>query len=44
MEEAITKPKVSSYLKNYFTLLKEYRLNDNKEVVKLEKIAKKYYQ
>ncbi|RLJ69575.1 hypothetical protein [Pedobacter alluvionis] len=43
MEEAVTKPKVSSYLKNYFTLLKEYRLGDSAEVLKLEKIAKKYY-
>lgn len=43
MKQAITKPKVSKFLKNYFALLKEYCLGDNKEVIRLEKIANKYY-
>jgi len=43
LEEVITMPKVSSYTKNYFNFLKEYKLDDNKEVKRLESIAKKYY-
>jgi len=39
----LTKPKVSIYTKNYFNFLKEYKLDDNKEVKRLENIAKKYY-
>lgn len=43
IEVAISKPKVSTYLKNYFVLLKEYKLDNNKEVVRLEKIARPFY-
>lgn len=42
--EALTKPRISPYLKNYFELLKEYKLDKNKNVIKLEKIARKYYK
>ena len=43
LEEILTKPKVSTYTKNYFEFLKEYKLDDNKEVKRLENIAKKHY-
>lgn len=43
MEQAISQPKVSGHLKNYFTLFNEYCLGANTEVNKLEKIAKKFY-
>jgi hypothetical protein len=43
LEEVLTKPKVSSYIKNYFNFLKEYKLDDNKEVKRLENIAKNHY-
>lgn len=43
LEEILTKPKVSNYTKNYFKFLKEYKLDDNKEVKRLENIAKKHY-
>lgn len=42
IEEVLTIPRVSNYLKNYFNLLKEYKLDENKEVKRLENIAKKY--
>ncbi len=44
LEEVITKPKISPYLKNYFTLLNEYHLDQNVEIKKLEKIAKQYIE
>jgi hypothetical protein len=40
MKAAMSKPKVSAYLKNYLVLLKEYKLDENKEVVRLKKMAK----
>ena len=43
MEEAISQPKVSRHLKNYFSLFNEYCLGDNPEVTRLAKIAKKFY-
>jgi len=43
LEEILTKPKVSTYTQNYFKFLKEYKLDDNKEVKRLENIAKKHY-
>lgn len=43
LEEVLTKPKVSNYLKNYFSFLKEYKLDNNKEVKRLENIARKHY-
>jgi hypothetical protein len=36
IDEAIKCPKISKYLKNYFNLLNNYRLGDNKEVLKLK--------
>lgn len=44
IEEVLTIPKISNSLKNYFNLLREYNLHTNKEVKKIEKIAKKYFQ
>lgn len=44
IEEVLTIPKVSTHLENYFAFLKEYRLDKNKHVKIVEKIAKKYYQ
>jgi hypothetical protein len=43
LEEVLTKPKTSSYTKNYFNLLREYKLGHNKEVKRVENIAKKHY-
>jgi len=43
IKEVLTKPKVSGYLKNYFNFLKEYKLDENKEVKRLKSIAKKHY-
>lgn len=43
LEKILTIPKTSNFLKNYFHLLKEYNLHTNKEVKKIEKIAKKHF-
>lgn len=42
IKQVLTKPKTSSFLNNYFKLLKEYRLDNNKEVKRLRKIAKPF--
>jgi hypothetical protein len=44
IEDIIVKPRVSPYLANYFNFFKEYRLSENVEVVRVEKIARKYYR
>lgn len=43
LEEILTKPKFSKYTENFFNFLKEYKLDNNKEVKRLENIAKRYY-
>jgi hypothetical protein len=40
LKQALTKPKTSAFLKNYFVFLTEYHLNENKEIKKLEKLSK----
>ena len=43
IEEVIKSPRISKYLKNYFTFLSEYKFNDNEEIKRVENIAKKHY-
>ncbi len=43
IEEIITKPRVSLYLINYFKFYKEYKLDDNKEVKRVENIVKNLF-
>lgn len=43
IEQILTKPRVSTYARNYFAFLKEYKLNENKEVKRIENIAKTHY-
>ncbi|MCT3758848.1 hypothetical protein HZQ19_04030 [Elizabethkingia anophelis] len=43
IEQIITKNRICKYLKNYINFLEKYKLDKNREVKKLEKIAKKYY-
>ena len=38
--EVLTEPKLCSYTQNLFKLFKEYHLDDNKEIKKLEKVYK----
>lgn len=40
MKDAITKPKVSNYLENYFSFLSKYYLTNNLEVKRFKKIVK----
>lgn len=43
IEQIITKNRICKYLNNYVQFLKEYKLDKNREVKKLEKITNKYY-
>jgi len=43
LQEVLTKPKVSKLLNNYFKLLTEYRLENNKQVKRLHKLSKPFF-
>jgi hypothetical protein len=43
INKVLTIPKISKYLENYFVLLTEYRLDQNKEVKRLLKLSKQYF-